>query len=171
MPIDSHIVKGLVTEWLTLVYSLQGLSVEGSYSLGQTPATVPGPCHRPLSSHTPFHCADHQTPSCLPNPCWPPITAPPPVEGPFQSTNAAQIRAASPRHPPHCPVTCPACTSPSLSQVATHLHPCRHPGQPAHLGILQQVLEASDSDGAVAGVLPAQRLLQLPQLFLGFPHI
>lgn len=78
------------------------VSVEGSCSLGQTPVTTPGPCHRPLSSHTPFHCADRQTPSCLPNPCWPPITAPPPVEGPFQSTNAAQIRAASPRPPPHC---------------------------------------------------------------------
>lgn len=69
------------------------------------------------------------------------------------------------------PTACPACASPSLSQAAAPRHPCRHPRQLANLGILQQVFEARDGDGAITGVLPAQRLLQLPQLLFSFPHI
>lgn len=73
--------------------------------------------------------------------------------------------AASPR-PHRLPRLC-------LSIRAQQLPPFTPAGTlgSCHLGILQQVFKASDGDGAVTGVLPTQRLLQLPQLLFSFPHI
>lgn len=83
---------------------------------------------------------------------------PPPVPSPAWTTHGCSCPPAPQAAPPGSRV----CPSPTAQPWA---------GRAAHLGVLQQVFQPRDGDGAVTGVLPVQRLLQLPQLLLGLPHI
>lgn len=144
-------------------------------ALGSHLLLCQAPASKLSSTHThPAMLTSHSLTSS--NPCWSLQSPPSASRGTFPGHQPGQQACLPPCRPQpwtthgcSCPPAPPAappgsrgCPSPAAQPWA---------GRAAHLGVLQQVLQPRDGDGAVTGVLPVQRLLQLPQLLLGLPHI